>query len=434
MAVKGEGQGLSAQPESAEKPQSPDAAPEARPNADRSIPAPAPRGAPGWVLVVYLAGMLAVFVGERVLATFETTRWVVSLLGVGAIVVATVLRFAVGTDPGTDRGKIERLLGLCSVGGAVALALYFVTIEPVAGWLGLSGAEVEPNDRRDAVLTVVWLTLLTSSLLPMLFAEAAMHPMRKAVRPEGRRVMAAAVSGLVLALAAVYCSLFVFAAESVDVKADYSYFKTSEPGPSTMRIAKSLKEPVTVYAFFPQVNEVKTEVAGYLKALAAAAPKLKVQFHDRLLAPRLARSMRANRDGTVILSRGGTTESMTLGTELDRVRPNLRKLDQTFQKHLLKVARKPRIAYLTVGHGELNDPEPGQKQPPTRSVVILRKLLDSQNYRVKDLGLAQGLGAEIPSDATLVMVLGPTRPFAAEELAALKRYVEATGRLLLALD
>jgi hypothetical protein len=64
----------------------------------------------------------------------------------------------------------------------------------------------------------------------------------------------------------------------------------------------------------------------------------------------------------------------------------------------------------------------------------LRQLLDSQNYRVKDLGLAQGLASEVPDDATVVMVLGPTQPFAPEELGTLKRYLDRKGHLLLALD
>jgi hypothetical protein len=44
------------------------------------------------------------------------------------------------------------------------------------------------------------------------------------------------------------------------------------------------------------------------------------------------------------------------------------------------------------------------------------------------------LGKDIPEDATFVMALGPTEPFAAEEIAALQRYVTRGGHVLLALD
>jgi hypothetical protein len=64
----------------------------------------------------------------------------------------------------------------------------------------------------------------------------------------------------------------------------------------------------------------------------------------------------------------------------------------------------------------------------------VKKLLESQNYTVKDLGLVQGLGIEVPKDATIVAVLGPARPFLPGEVASLRKYAEGGGHLLLALD
>jgi len=40
----------------------------------------------------------------------------------------------------------------------------------------------------------------------------------------------------------------------------------------------------------------------------------------------------------------------------------------------------------------------------------------------------------VPKDATLVMVLGPTKPFSPEELSSLQRFLDRGGRLFLALD
>jgi hypothetical protein len=69
-----------------------------------------------------------------------------------------------------------------------------------------------------------------------------------------------------------------------------------------------------------------------------------------------------------------------------------------------------------------------------RSASGIRKLFETQNYSVRDLGLAQGLGNQIPKDATIVAVLGPARPFLPGEVATLKKYAEGGGHLLLALD
>jgi hypothetical protein len=91
------------------------------------------------------------------------------------------------------------------------------------------------------------------------------------------------------------------------------------------------------------------------------------------------------------------------------------------------------VAYLTAGHGELNAPTEGEKAKG-RSSQILEEILRKQNYQVRTLGLAQGLAREVPDDAAMVLVLGPTEPFSNEELASLRRYAEGGGHLFLALD
>jgi hypothetical protein len=121
---------------------------------------------------------------------------------------------------------------------------------------------------------------------------------------------------------------------------------------------------------------------------------------------------------------------MNLGTEMEGARQKLKTLDGDFQKTLLKVSREARTAYITTGHGELNE----SNDPEGRSGTAIRKIFENQNYIVKELGLAQGLGNEIPKDATMVVVLGPARPFLPGEVATLKKYADGGGHLLLALD
>jgi hypothetical protein len=192
---------------------------------------------------------------------------------------------------------------------------------------------------------------------------------------------------------------------------------------------------VRVVAFFPQVNEVKSEVERYLNELRPHAPKLQIEIRDRLLAPKLAKELRATQDGSIVLARGTTTQNVIVGTELKQAQAKLKTLDRDFQEQLTKLARARRTAYLSVGHGELNDSPRGKSDEiGARSASIARTLLQRLNYLVKDIGLAQGLAKDVPDDADLVLVLGPTEPFAPEELAALDRYVKRNGKLFLALD
>jgi hypothetical protein len=257
--------------------------------------------------------------------------------------------------------------------------------------------------------------------------------MRRAERIEGRRVRAATLSGVTLAFAAVYAALFVYGAAGLDLKVDFSYYRTARPSDSTKRVAESLTEPIKITAFFPQINDVGAEVEGYLREVKAMSPQLTVEMQDRLLVPALAKEAKVTTDGVIVLTRDSSRETVNVGADMKTAAAKLKSLDADFQKALLKVIRSQRTAYLTVGHGEMNEAT-GPATLEGRTAKNLRKLLESQNYVVKNLGLAEGLGSEIPSDAYLVVVLGPQKAFLPEEVAALKRYADGGGHLLLALD
>jgi hypothetical protein len=391
-------------------------------------------GAPGWLLPLYVGGLALVLIGERVLSGLEKGAGVVTVLGVVAVVLATALRFSPKFKTQGERANIERLFSLLSIAGLVALAIYYVTTDAGAERFGLTKLTAEKRDHALELLRVLWVSLLTLAVVPQLFAEFALRPMRRAERPEARRVKSAAMAGGSLAMVVVYGSLLVYASGGIQKKWDYSYFKTSRPGESTLKIAKSLTEPIRVVAFFPDVNEVRAEVASYLKELAAASPQLKVEVRDRLLAPKLAKELRANQDGVIILSKGSATYTLTVGHDMASARTKLQTLDRDFQEQLLKAVRSHKTVYFTVGHGELNDAPKGGSENAGRTANITKLLLQKQNVTVKELGLGQGLGSQVPADADAVVVLGPSDGFSPEEIASLQRFADAGGHLLIALD
>jgi hypothetical protein len=391
--------------------------------------------APGWIFSGYLAGLVLVYVGERVLSGLEKGSGFFTAVGVVLVVITTLMRFSPRFRSGGDRRSIESLLAVLSAVGLLGLALYGLTT-PWGIEHSLGKLEEPTRSRAGDLVQVAWVVLIVIATLPMIFAEMALRPMRTSERPESRRVRAAAGAGLTLALAAVYGALFVYAASGVKLDVDFSYFKTSRASESTKKLAKSLGDPVRVVAFFPAVSEVKTHVMRYLDELKPEAPKLQVEAQDRLLAPKLARELRATQDGVIVLSRGSTTQTIVIGTELESAKGKLKTLDRDFQEQLTKLAHSRRTAYVTVGHGELTETKSsGADDAATRSGSIVRTLLQRQNYLVKDLGLGQGLGRDVPDDADVVLVLGPTEPFSNEELASLKRYLGPRhGKLFLALD
>jgi hypothetical protein len=390
-------------------------------------------GAPGWVAPAYLGGLVLLYLGERVVVTEDKLRIVVSAFGVALALAATVVRFLPNFRGVGERASIERLLGWLSVVGLVGVLVYFVSTSFGLDLLGISSLEAKARGRVETLLFIAWVTLIAVSVVPLAFAEAALYPMRNATHLEARRVAAAAASGVALALAAAYCSLFVFAAGQTKAQADYSYFKTSEPGASTRRMIESFGETLKITAFFPDVSDVRGEVAGYLTELTKGVPNVELSIVDRYLEPKLAKDLKVFSDGTIVFAKGDTTKTLTVGAEMQAARPKLKTLDKDVQEQLYKLLRSRRVAYLTVGHGEMNGAT-SEDKTRGRSADIFQEILRSQNYQIRSLGLGQGLGREVPDDAELVVVLGPTEPFAPEELEALKRFGDRGGHLLIALD
>ncbi len=383
-------------------------------------------------LPIYATGLVLVLAAERIFSSRPPVEWTLMVVGELAILAGAAARFIPRHALNSQRLQIERLMAWLTLGVAAAVGLALL-VQHQPNWFAIrADLTTDLRDRRVGLWNIAWLGCLLLTLVPLLFAEAALYPMRKAQLPEARRIRAAAVAGLTLALVALYGSLFVYAGGKFGVAIDYSYFKTARASESTKRIAKSLKEPIRVVALFPAVSEVRGEVERYLRDLSRGAPKIKVEFHDRLLEPKIARELRASQDGSIILARGEVRHVVNVGVELKNARTVLRNLDQEFQKNLMKLARDARVAYLTIGHGELNDRKDASSSG--QGVQIFRKLLETQNFRIQDLGVPQGLGQAIPEDADVVFVLGPRELMSVEELATLDRYSKRGGHLFLALD
>jgi len=391
-------------------------------------------GSPAWTAPIFFAGALLLFMGERVLATTTTPRALCSGVGLIALLATTAMRWVMAGRASVERARIERLLGLAQVLTVVGVGVALASSSLGAKFIGLESLDAATRERWDTILLVSWVALVLAGLLPLLFAETALLPMRRAPLPESRRVLTAAAAGLSLAFSLTYLGLFVASARHWGVAADFAFFKTAKPSSSTLRIAASLKEPIHVVAFFPAVNEVRNEVDVYMREVARSSPKVKFEFVDRVLSPKAAREMRVSQDGSIVLSRGDYRQMLNISPEMKTARATLRNLDQEFQKSLMKLARDARIAYLTTGHRELNDRTQGSDPVKDSGVSALRKLLEMQNYRINDLGMIQGLGNDIPADANVVFVLGPKEPFAPGEIDALKRFALRGGALMLALD
>ena len=379
--------------------------------------------------VALVLGWALLLLGERILDERLLTG-----LGLLCVVVALGMRVYLAATGQPDRRRAALAMAVLALTSFVAYVLALATTQLGRALAGAKAPKTGELDTFGVVATVAWLVLMIASLAPTILAELALAGQHRAERVESRRVMAAVAGGVTLALVATYGALFTFAAGRLDVKADFSYFRTARPGESTRKIVQSLQDPLKVTAFFPDLNEVGQEVEQYLRDLGTSNAGMDAQVLDPALYPEDAKAAnltpKAGR-GTVVLAYGDMRQSFDLDLDLTKAKPKLKTLDGDFQSTLLKVIRTKRTAYVTIGHGELNtitDPKEG------RTAKDFKKIIEAQNYGVKDLGFSQGLGSEVPKDATMVIVLGPRLPFRPEELEALRQYAERGGRLMLALE
>lgn len=411
---------------------------------------------PWWASLLFGIGLLSLFLGERILGHTSSARMLFTGLGVVLIVGVTALRVWAMLGSQGARRKVERALLFCHLGAAVGLLLYALTTDTGMKAIGQGGLVGKPLEHYHGAMTVLWLIAMAASLIPLFMIEASLGAARrerfdvsrtgaKDAELEGVeffRVREIGWSGLTVALALALSMVTCRIAEEKNVSKDVSYFKTSEPGRSTINIAKSLSSPLKVLLFFPSPNGVKDEVQTYFQSLKAAAGKVEIEEYDRYVSAELAEKYKVNKDGVIVMIRGDKHKTLEVDTNFAAARKSrrnntLRNLDREVNSRLLDLVRDRRKAYLTIGHGEVNDPtsiDPSLKDKVrNRQLQVFRKRLADLGYDTKNLGMID-LARDVPADATMVIVLGPTQPLQEAELSALDRYLAKGGHLMVALD
>jgi hypothetical protein len=408
---------------------------------------------PWWASLAFGIGLLLFFLGERFFGHLSGARFVLTGLGVLLILGVTAARAWTTSSSIGARRRVERALLLCHLGTVLALVLYVLTTDWGQASLGLTDAAAT---HFHGAVTVLYLAVLAGSVVPLLFAELSLgialrtaFDVRRDAGDEDAgveyfRVRELGWSGLSVGLALSFLMVTCQVADQRNVQRDVSYFKTSSPGESTVKMVASSSDPLRVLVFFPDANEVKDQVVGYFRALSAASSRLTVEVHDRLADAEIAGKYKVVKDGTVVLLRGTgdkeKSQTLDIDPDMSRARTStskLRNLDREVNSALLKVLRDKRKAYLVVGHGEINDPESVPAEIKARvgqhATTQFKKRLADLNYEVKNLGLLD-LAKDVPDDATIVVALAPAVPLQPAEWAALERYLDRGGRLLLALD
>jgi hypothetical protein len=320
-------------------------------------------------------------------------------------------------------------VSIFALAGIVAVALDQVD---------LLGLDEEGRSRAEVMIQAGLALLLFVAVVPLI----AVDRVRSAspVMLPGARISEAGFAGLGIAFAISMLFPLNYVAHETNIRWDHSYFKTASPGDVTLASIENLQEPIQAWLFFPSTLDVTEEIRTYFDQIAdhpGASEKIDVTFVDHALEGELARELKVQKNGTIALVRGTgedqQVQRIRIGDAMEKAERKLKRLDEEVSKAMLKLATDPRQAYVTVGHGEMYWKR-GRNILPARSIESVKSELKRLNFKVSELGPAQGLASEVPEDADLVLVLGPTEAFLAEELAALDAYRMQGGALWVALD
>lgn len=378
--------------------------------------------------VLLAIGLVLLWVGERVV---ESPALRAALSGVGAalVAIATAVRFTRLGDSKTR--AVQRTLGILHLGAVAALLLYAAQSDLFTKAFGASLGSGSP--KLAGALGALWPALLAASLVPTLLVELAFAAVKRAPTIEEGRVREALYAGLGLAFTLVFAFSAQYVANERDAKADFSYFRVAKPGDGTQKLVASLDEPLEVFLFFPPASDVGTLVTQYFEDLAAQAPQLKVTSLDHALEPKRSKELGVSGNGVVVLRKGARKETLSVGLELEKSKSQLKSLDADVQKKVLQVGKTRRTVYFTAGHGERTK-EPLGSGDQRQTVRILHQTLQDQNFDVRPLSAAEGLGQDVPKDAAAVFVVGPQQAFSPAEAQSLAAYQKRGGRVFLALD
>jgi len=389
-----------------------------------------PMGSARWS-AIYALGMASIFIGERAIGTGKP-RLVMTVIGLLLVILSMVGRVLRAQKANPDRRQVEHSLLRLYALGLLSVIVYFVQSDVPT----LRGGKPLEHEwpKLATALGALWPAIWITAAWPIALVELAYANMARAPHLEVRRIRDALLSGLGIAFALIFAFSVAWVTSERDKKVDLAYFRTTRPGEATRKIVRALDQPVEVATFFPAGNEVREELANYFVDLSKESSQLTFHQYDYDIDPQKAHELTVTTNGTVVVSRNARKEMIQVPVQFETARNALKTLDKEVQQRLLTVVKPKRVVLFTQGHNERWFEHGTSDADQRAGLRDLRELMRDQGYEVRSFGAADGLMTDAPKDATLVMVIGPQKPFEPEEIGTLTRFFDGGGKLFIALD
>ena len=284
----------------------------------------------------------------------------------------------------------------------------------VVGWLGTVlvalavGRFAASDPTWDAYL--VWIASAGVACLLIAAAVSRRDRAQRSAAPAERPRLPMATLASALAVVVVLNILAGSYSRRWDVTPDHVY----QLSPETRAALRTLDAPVRVRLFAQQA-----EFPAYrdrLKEYSEASGRLAIEYVDVDAQPALVRQYDVQDYGTAVIEYKDRVELIEAASEQD------------FTNALIRLREgKTRRAYFTTGHAE-RDTASTERVGYSNVAVALQH----QNFLVETINFTQQ--ADVPPDATLVIVAGPRADFFPAEIEALQHYLEKGGAMLFMVD
>jgi ABC-type uncharacterized transport system involved in gliding motility auxiliary subunit len=298
---------------------------------------------------------------------------------------------------------VQRILNII---GWVGTALVFVAVAiRIALWTGL--AQIPPAADRYAVYAAI-----TGLVFVLLYAAGQWREAVAFFRHRQARYGAIATISVFIVLGIVIAINYLSSKQNKrwDLT-ENQQFALSE---QTVKVLESLDAPAkfTVFDRAQNFDAFRSRFDEY----AYHSSHVAVEYVDPDAKPMQAKEFEIQSYGTIVVDYKGRRERITSSTEQD------------ITNALIKaVSGKERTVYFLQGHGE-KDPTSTEREGYSAVVDTLRR----DNYKVEKLPLAQH--KDVPEDATVVVIAGPTSDLLEAEVEAIKRYLARAGKLMVLVD
>lgn len=381
-------------------------------------------------LLIFALGLLLFFISERYLSSYSF-QLTVRFFGLALSFISAIMPLSFAMNAGKkdklNEKRVWLLLFSWQIIVVMAVTVYLL-------YKFVLGDLVYPEDFLGKMLLAMWLLLLALGGFYGLGMELSIFGSDLTKHAEPKRVALSGGNWLTIGMVLVSLVCFNYYSNLKDKSYDWSYFKTTKPSESTIKMISHLDKEMDIAIFYPDSNEVSEFVAEYFNILKEYSNRIKIYNFDKELSPSKAEQYRVSKNGQIIIRYGERRRRIDIGLKLNRARAKLKKLDGEFQKEFMSLTAGKKVAYFTRGHGEMSWLSKKSKVSPFRTMKTAESVFRTQNISLRTFGGVDGSLAKVPDDATMVVIAGPTKPFLQEEIDVLDKYLKRGGKLLVYLD